>query len=217
MTTISTKQLLEALNWRYATKVFDAGRKIPSDTWQALEQTLILSPSSFGLQPYRFLVVQDPALRGQLLPHSWNQNQVVDCSHYVVFAARTDLTTAEIDEFIQLIAETRKLPVDALKAYRSMMVGSLIEGPLRSAIREWAARQAYVALGNLMTAAALVGVDACPMEGFSPSDYDRLLQLPAKGYSAAVCCALGYRASTDKYASLAKVRFSRDRLVQQLG
>lgn len=217
MTAIPPKQLVEALTWRYATKVFDPTRPIAAETWDTLEQSLILSPSSFGLQPYRFLVVRDQALRKQLLPHSWNQNQVVDCSHYVVFASRTSLTTEEIDRFIKLIANTRNIPADSLAGYRGMMVGALIDGPLKSAVNEWATRQVYIALGNLMTAAALLGVDACPMEGFAPAEYNRLLNLPAAGYSAVVCCALGYRAAADKYASLPKVRFPKDQLIQHIG
>ncbi len=217
MAPILHQQLLEALHWRYATKVFEAGRKLPEETWHALERALILSPSSFGLQPYRFIVVQDPELRHQLLPHSWNQRQVVDCSHYVVFAARTDFSTAEIDRFIQLTAETRSVSPATLAGYRRLMVGALIDHPLHAAVKDWASHQVYIALGNLMTSAAILGVDACPMEGFSAEHYDQLLNLPAQGYHAAVCCALGYRAATDKHSTLAKVRFSRDHLIQQIG
>src|SRR6185369_14356269 len=91
-------QLLAALNWRYATKVFDAVKKIPADTWQTLEQALVLTPTSYGLQPYKFLVISNPAKRAELLPHSWGQKQVVDCSHYVVFTARTDMKKADVDK-----------------------------------------------------------------------------------------------------------------------
>jgi nitroreductase len=217
MNPVSTQQLLEALNWRYATKAFDPARKLPADTWSALEQTLVLSPSSFGLQPYQFLVVQDPALRQQLLPHTWNQEQVVDCSHYIVFTVRTSLATADIDGFIQLISSTRNTPPGALAGYRGMMVGALVDGPLKSMISEWASRQAYIALGNLLTSAALLGIDTCPIEGFSPTDYNRILNLPPTGYTSSVCCALGYRAATDKHATLPKVRYPVSQLVRHIG
>lgn len=210
----STRQLLDALQWRYATKVFDPAQKIPADVWAALEQTLVLTPTSYGLQPYQFLVVQDPAKRAALLPHSWGQKQVVDCSHFVVFAARTEMKEADVDKLISRTVELRKLPADALNAYRKMMLGDVVNGPRGKNAHEWAARQAYIALGNLMTAAAVLGVDACPMEGLAPAEYDRMLNLPGTGYATVVACALGYRAAGDKYARLAKVRYATADLVR---
>ena len=209
-----TRQLLNALNWRYATKVFDPNKKIPADVWQTLERALVLSPSSYGLQPYRFLVISDPAKRAALLPHSWNQKQVVDASHFVVFTARTQMTEADVDKLIARTTDVRKIPAESLNFYRDMMLGDLVKGPRSRMAHEWAARQAYIALGNLMTCAAVLGVDACPMEGFVPSEYDRVLGLENSGYATVVCCALGYRAANDKYASLPKVRFELQELVQ---
>jgi nitroreductase len=207
MNNISTQQLLQALNWRYATKVFDATKKIPADVWQTLEQSLVLTPTSYGLQPYKFLIVQDAAKRTALLPHSWGQQQVVDCSHFVVFAARTEMKEADVDKLIQRTKELRKLPEGAFNPYRDMMVGDIVNGPRGKVAHEWAARQSYIALGNLMTCAALLGVDACPMEGLVPSEYDKVLNLNGSGYATVVACALGYRSASDKYASLAKVRY----------
>jgi len=195
------------LNWRYATKVFDTAKKIPPDVWQTLEHALVLSPSSYGLQPYHFLVIQDPAQRAELLRHSWNQKQVVDASHYVVFVARTQMMESDLDRLIVRTADVRKIPAASLNFFREMMLGDLVRGPRGRIAHEWATRQAYIALGNLMTCAAVLGVDACPMEGFVPAEYDRILGLENSGYASVVCCALGYRASTDKYAALPKVRF----------
>jgi nitroreductase len=214
MNHLDTQQLLNALNWRYATKVFDPARKIPADVWQTLERALVLSPSSYGLQPYRFLVINDPARRAELLPHSWNQKQVVDASHYVVFTARTQMTEADVDKLIARTAHVRKIPAETQKFYREMMLGDLVKGPRSRMAHEWATRQAYIALGNLMTCAAVLGVDACPMEGFVPAEYDRLLGLGNSGYASVVCCALGYRAANDKYAALPKVRFETNDLLQ---
>jgi nitroreductase len=217
MSSITNEQLNSALEWRYATKIFDPSRKIPADTWTTLERSLVLSPSSFGLQPYKFLVITDAALRERLVPATWNQKQVVECSHYVVFTARTSLAPKHIDAFIARIAEVRGVPAESLKGYREMMNGSLIAGgTLSKMIPEWAARQAYIALGNLMTSAAVLGVDACPIEGFEPDKYDDLLQLRGSGFASVVCCALGYRAATDKYAKLPKVRFPEAQLVQHI-
>ena len=211
---MTTPQLLTALEWRYATKVFDPNKKISADLWQALEHALVLSPSSYGLQPYRFLVIQDAAKRAALLPHSWNQKQVVDSSHYIVFTARNKMTEADIDRFLALTSQVRNLPTEALGAYRGMMLGDLVQGPRGKIAHEWATRQAYIALGNLMTCAAVLGVDACPMEGFVPAEYDRVLGLENSDYATVVCCALGYRSATDKYASLAKVRYPATDLIK---
>ncbi|MEY4386318.1 MAG: hypothetical protein RLY20_1601 [Verrucomicrobiota bacterium] len=217
MRNITNEQLNNALEWRYATKVFDATRKISSDAWAALERALILSPSSFGLQPYRFLVITNAELRAKLMPATWGQKQVVDCSHYVVFTSRTKLGAEHIDAFIARTAEVRDIPAESLKGYRDMMTGSLITGgTLSKMIPEWAARQSYIALGNLMTSAALLGIDACPIEGFEPDKYDDILGLKGSGFASTVCCALGYRAPVDKYATLRKVRLPEKQLVQHL-
>ena len=213
---MNPQQLLHALNWRYATKVFDATQKIPADVWQALEQSLVLTPTSYGLQPYQFLVISDPAKRAELLPHSWNQKQVVDASHFVVFTARTEMKEADVDKFIDRTMEVRKVPAAALSAYRGMMLSDVVNGPRGKAAHEWAARQVYIALGNLMTCAAVLGVDACPMEGLNPVEYDKILNLAGSGYATVVACALGYRAAGCKYAGLAKVRYETNELVRYI-
>jgi nitroreductase len=207
-------QLLEALNWRYATKIFDDTKKIPADIWSALEKSLVLTPTSYGLQPYQFLVISNPAKRVELLPHSWGQKQVVNASHYVVFTARTEMTEADVDRFIKRTNDVRKLPDAALNPYRDMMIGDIVNGPRGKVAHEWAARQAYIALGNIMTCAALLGVDACPMEGIVPLEYDTILGLNGSGYKTVVACAFGYRAEMDKYAKLAKVRYPLEEVIR---
>ena len=203
---VSELQLLAALRWRYATKAFDPNRKIPAATWATLQEALVLSASSFGLQPYKFIVVDEPAMRARLLPHAWNQRQVVDASHFIVFAARTAVTEAEIDRFVGRIVEVRGGSREALAGFREMMAGSLLGDEASRRVPQWTARQAYLALGNLLTCAAALAVDACPMEGFAPAEFDKELGLAAQGYTAVVCCALGYRSAGDKYAKVAKVR-----------
>jgi len=208
------KQLLDALQWRYATKVFDATKKIPADLWSALEKTLVLTPTSYGLQPYQFLIVQDAAKRAALLPHSWGQKQVVDCSYYIVFTARTEMKEADVTKLIARISAVRGVPAESLNFYRDMMLSDVVNGPRGKHAHEWAARQCYIALGNLMTAAAVLGVDACPMEGLAPAEYDKILKLEGTGYKTVVALALGYRGTGDKYASLAKVRYELADLVK---
>ncbi len=216
MTPLPPDDLLAAMNWRYAAKLFDSTKVIPPETWAALEKTLILTPSSYGLQPWRFIVITDRAVREKLLPHSWNQKQVTDCSHYVVFASVTSMTVAAVDRYLARTAEMRGATTAAMAGYRTMMVNDIVEGPRGKASHEWAARQAYIALGNFMTAAALLRVDTCPMEGFVPEEYDKILGLAARGLTAAVCCAAGYRSAACKYAGLPKVRFPASEMIEHI-
>lgn len=215
MSPITTEHLLRHLNWRYATKSFDPNRTIPEGTWDGLEEALVLTPSSFGLQPWRFLVLQDRALRERLVAHSWGQRQVADASTLVVFCIRVNLGEAEIDAYIERIREVRGTPLAKLEGFRKMMMGSLVQGGLRPMINEWATRQVYIALGNFMTAAALVGVDTCPLEGFDSAAFDEILELPGRGLASVVCCAAGYRLPEDRHGSLPKVRFRRADVIER--
>jgi len=213
---ISTTTLLERLNWRYATKKFDADQTISEATWQALSECLVLTPSSYGLQPWKFWVITNPAIRAELKPVSWNQAQITDCSHLVVFSIKKNLTAEHIDHFIERTAEVRGVTSESLAGYRNMMVSDVIHGARSLTVNEWATRQTYIALGNFMTSAALLGVDTCPLEGLDPAKYDQILGLPTKGYATVVACAAGYRASDDKYANLAKVRFANSEVIETL-
>ncbi len=211
MTAVSGDVIQAQLEWRYATKKFDPTRKISAADWQVLEQSLVLTPSSFGLQPWHFFVVTDPAVRAQMPPMSWGQTQPVECSHMVVFAIKKDVDVNYIDSFVARTAEVRGIATESLAGFRKMLVGSLIRDTFP--INEWATRQVYIALGQFMACAALMGIDACPMEGIDPAKYDSLLDLPAKGYVTSVACAVGYRAAEDKYAALPKVRFKHEDIV----
>ncbi|NJK90721.1 MAG: NAD(P)H-dependent oxidoreductase [Blastochloris sp.] len=209
MSPIPSTQLLTQLQWRYATKQFDSTAKICPEDWAALEESLILTPSSFGLQPWKFIVVTDPAVREQLKAVSWGQGQVTDCSHHVVFAIRTDVDQDFIQANMKLTAEVRGVPLDSLAGLQKVILGFLPNVN----VQEWSTRQAYIALGNFMTSAALIGVDTCPMEGIDPAQYDRILGLEAKKLKTVVACSAGYRASGDKYANLKKVRFPKSEIV----
>jgi len=215
MSPISPKNLLAQLKWRYATKAFDPDRTIPESTWTAIEDSLVLTPSSFGLQPWHFVVIANKDLRAELLPQSWNQKQVVDCSHFVVLAAKTNLGEEEIDAFLQRTVDLRGGALESLSIYRDMMV-EFTAGMDSAALLHWAKLQTYLALGQLMANAAALGIDACPMEGINPAEYDRILGLPAKGLTTSVACALGYRSADDKYASAPKVRFEKSTLLTRL-
>ncbi len=213
MSTLSTSQLLGALNWRYATKKFDATRRIPADVWSALEQTLVLAPSSFGLQLWRFLVIEDPAVRAKFVPASWNQTQPVEASHFVVFARKHDPTDADVDRFMARLSEVQGTPVEKLAGYRGVVAQFRQRAQDEGWLNAWADRQVYIALGGFMTAAALLGVDTCPMEGLDPAAYDDILGLRAEGYATVVACAAGYRSPDDHTATRPKVRFPAEHVV----
>jgi nitroreductase len=203
---ISIDAVLAALHWRCAVKKFDPARKLSDEQWDKLEQALILSPSSYGLQPYRFIVVTDPELRTKLRAQAYGQPQITDCSHLVVFAARTDITIEDVDQYVDRVSEVRGVERAHLEGFRGGMIGDLVTGPRHAVIAQWCARQAYIALGNLMTVAAITSVDVCPMEGFSPKGFNEVLDLGAQGLSAVVLAAVGHRAENDGSASVPKVR-----------
>jgi nitroreductase len=216
MSTINSQQLLEQLNWRYATKQFDPNRKINAAAWATIEEALTLSPSSGGLQPWKFVVVTDPAVRAKLLPVSYGQKQITDASHLVVFASKINFQEADVDAHVQCVSAVQGAPLDALKPLRDMLVGGIVKAMDEPARNAWARNQTYIALGNLLTSAALLGIDACPMEGFDHAQYDEILGLKAQGYASSAIATLGYRSTTDKYASALKVRFPKERLIARI-
>jgi nitroreductase len=203
---IPADAVLAALHWRYATKKFDSNRKLSAEEWDKLEQALILAPSSYGLQPYRFIVVTDPELRVRLREKAYGQPQITDSSHLVVFAARTDITAADVENYMQRISDVRGVEVAHLDRLAKTIAGDLVTGPRHAMIKEWSARQAYIALGVLVTVAAITSIDVCPMEGFSPQGFNEVLDLEAQGLSAVVIATVGHRAADDGAASVPKVR-----------
>lgn len=205
MKTLTPSEVVSQLQWRYAVKKFDPAKKIREVDWKHVEESLVLTPSSFGLQPWKFVVVTNPEKKAALVAHSWNQTQPADCSHLVVFAARTNLSEADIDQYVARVAEVRQVPVESLGGFKKMMTGSILSSSFPR--EDWAAKQCYIALGQLMSVAAVLGIDACPMEGIDPKKYDEILGLNALGYHTVVACPLGYRANDDKYAAAPKVRF----------
>lgn len=210
------QDLQKALEWRYAVKNFDPQKKISAQDWQILENSLVLTPSSYGLQPWKFFVVEDKQIREKLRPASWNQSQVTDCSHYVVFAAKEKVDEDYVTKYMQSIASTRAVPMEALSGFQKSIVADVVHGARSKVALEWAARQCYIALGNFMTSAAILGIDACPMEGFEPAKYDEILSLPGSGYRAVVACAAGYRSPTDPLATRLKVRFPHSQMIVKI-
>ena len=207
--------LLHALRWRYATKRFDPARSIPAGTWATLEESLVLTPSSLGLQPWRFLVITDPELKEALSAVSWRQTQPRDCSHFVVMTVRRGLDEAHVDRYLARAAEVRGVNVESLEKFRGMITGSLGKARADGTLDNWQTHQIYIALGQFMAAAALLGVDTCPMEGIEPARYDEILQLAGTAYTTVVACAAGYRHPEDKYATTPKVRFNAAEVIER--
>lgn len=209
------EQILEKLKWRYATKAYDPTKKISEEDWKVLEESLTLAPSSFGLQPYKFIVVNDPATREKLKPAAWGQAQVTDASHFVVLAYKKVLTDADVEHFVDRIVEVRGVARETLTDYENIMKDAAQKAVEGGYIETWNSRQAYIALGFLLETAALLGIDATPMEGFDAAQFNEILGLD--DHSAVVICALGYRkAESDWLAPLPKVRFPNEELIVRI-
>lgn len=216
MQPIAAPVLLSALHWRYATKKFDPTRKLTAETWAVLEEALVLAPSSFGLQPWKFLVITDPAVKASLVPVSWGQTQPADCSHMVVFTVKKNLGAEHVEKFLARQIEVRGGTKESLAAYQNIILGSLTGAAQAGTLDAWQTHQVYIALGQFMASAALIGVDTCPMEGIDRAKYDEVLGLTGTEFTTVVACPAGYRAADDKYATAKKVRFPASEIVKYI-
>lgn len=203
--------IIENLNWRYATKKFDATKKIAKKDLEILKEAVRLSASSYGLQPYQVLLVQNEDLRQKIKEVAWNQTQITEASDLMVFANNTNAGNLEIENYITNIAKTREIPVANLKGFEDMMKNAV--GNLTPEAKEnWTAKQTYIALGTLLSAAAELKIDATPMEGFDRNAVNEILQLNDKNLSASFIVTLGYRDDADATQHLQKVRKSNEEL-----
>lgn len=200
------------LNWRYATKKFDPAKKLSDQELKRLLNVLRLSPSSFGLQPWKFIVITDPQLRKELRKAAWDQPQITDASCLIVLCVKTDMDALYIQDFVKRIAKVRKIQPETLNAYQDMMLGFL-KALRADEVSHWMTKQVYIALGVLLNECAHLRIDACPMEGFDASKFDEILKLKQIGLHSAVLCSVGYRAADDMYANLPKVRFEEHEVV----
>ena len=202
---------LESLNWRYATKKFDSQKQISEEDFNTLLEAIRLSPSSYGLQPYHIFIINDMDLREKLKAASWGQSQITDASHLIVFANNTSFDTDLIDNYLTNVSETRDIELNNLQPYGDFMKSKLIDLP--DNLKEtWTARQTYLALGNLLSAAADLKIDTCPMEGFEAETYNELLGIKDKGLNTSVVAAIGYRSEEDDTQHYKKVRQSKELL-----
>ena len=203
--------ILSKLNTRYATKIFDPAKKVSEADMENLLEAIRLSASSFGLQPYKILVVEDPQIRTELRKAAFNQPQITDASALLVFAAKYAANEKTVDQFVDLIASTRNISRESLASFGDSMKRSL-QNRSPEQLETWVSKQVYIALGFGLVAAAVLGLDACPMEGFNPAEFDRILDLNKLELKSKVLMAVGYRSEMDKYQHIAKVRQKKEDL-----
>lgn len=204
---------IEDLNWRYATKKFDTEKEISQEDLNTLLESIQLSASSYGLQPYEVIVVKDPETREKLKAAAWNQTQITDASYLLVFANLKSVNKSYLDSYLDNIAETRNLSREDLQGMEDMIKNTTLQLPSEQQ-ETWAAKQAYIALGNLLSAAASMKIDTCPMEGFDAQKFDEILGLENKNLTTAVIAPVGYRSEEDQYQHLTKVRKSKSDLIE---
>jgi nitroreductase len=206
---------IENQNWRYATKKFDATKKISDKDLETLKEAIRLSSSSYGLQLYKVFIIENPEVRAKLQPVSWGQSQIVDASHLFVFANVVDVQNSHIDNYVQNIAQTREISMEDLKGYSDFMKTKII--PLSVEQKSnWTAKQTYLALGNLINVAAELKIDVTPMEGFEPEKYNEILGLNPLGLNAVLVAPIGYRHEDDATQYYAKVRKSTEELFETI-
>jgi len=198
--------MIDHLNWRYATKKFDPSKKIPKQELAELLEVLRLSPSSHGLQPWRFMVIHDAVLRAKLRPFASDKPQITDSDTLIVFCCLKNLDENYISQYFDRMAQVRDISRESLNGFEQRVVGSL-KTMSTEALSSWMKHQIYLALGMLLCECAHRRIDACPMEGFDSKKFDAMLDLSPLGLQSVVLCAVGYRALDDKYAQLQKVRF----------
>lgn len=203
--------LLENLNWRYATKKFDASKKISAADLNTLKEAVRLSASSYGLQPYKVVIVENPEIREQLKAAAYGQTQITDASQLFIFANDLNTGAETVDAYIKDISETRGVPVEALAGFSDMMKGT-IANLSPEAKNIWTAKQTYIALGTLLSAASELKIDATPMEGFNAAAFNEILGFDKLGLNASVIATVGYRHDEDDAQHYKKVRKSHENL-----
>lgn len=204
--------VITQLNWRMATKNFDPSQKISDSEFELLLEALRLSPSSYGMQPWKFVVVKNSDIREKLQTASYGQKQITDASHLVILCAKTSLGQADVDHYIQSTADVRGLKIEDLAGFKGMLSG-FVGGKEKEVLQNWATKQVYIALGNLLTTCAMVNIDTCPMEGFDPAAYSEILGLEKLGLAATLVCPVGYRLADAPEAKEKKVRFPKEELI----
>ncbi|WP_106792941.1 NAD(P)H-dependent oxidoreductase [Aquimarina sp. Aq78] len=197
--------IIESLHWRYATKKFDNKKILSQEKIDILTEAFNLTATSYGLQPLKLVVIKNKDLQKELTPHSWNQQQVADASHVLVFCIEKTIGEQYISKYFDNVKEIRDTPEEILKPFKEQLVDSFTYKSSEE-ISNWAAKQAYLALGNILTVCAIEKIDSCPMEGFIPEKYDEVLNLNDLGLTSVLVLPIGYRAEDDMFSEFKKVR-----------
>ncbi|PHI21308.1 NAD(P)H-dependent oxidoreductase [Lewinellaceae bacterium SD302] len=203
--------LLEKLNWRYATKQFDPNKQVGDQDLEIMQRSVRLAATSYGLQPFRVVMVNDPEVREQLKSAAYGQSQITDASHLAVFCAKTDMSPEYVDDYMARLATARNLPISAVEGFGNTIKGQ-VDSMDAATITAWNKRQTYIALGHWLIAAAELHIDCCPMEGFDAEKFDEILGLKEQGLTATVVAPIGYRSEEDAMAKAAKVRLPLEKL-----
>ncbi len=206
-------QIIEDLNWRYATKKFDSEKRISKEDLDVIMESLRLVPTSYGLQPLKFLLVEDKDLREELLQSSYLQRQVVDASHLLVICSFRELKEEDVDLYMETIASTRDQKLEVLETFKTNIL-NFARNKKDSALQEWMERQAYIALGQLLHTCATLKIDSTPMEGFRAEEYDEILGLKDRNLTSVLVCPIGYRHPDDPNIERKKVRKSASNLFE---
>lgn len=197
--------IVEKLQWRYATKKFDKNKKLSAAKIDVLKKAFNLTATSYGLQPIKLLIIENQKIKDSLVQHSWGQKQVSDASHVLVFCIENVINKAYIKEYYNRVKNIRNTPDEILQKYEDFLVEDFNKKSVQE-VHDWSTKQAYLAMGNLLTVCALAEIDACPMEGFVPGEYDKILGLEEIGLKSVLVMPVGYRAEDDIFADMKKVR-----------
>ena len=208
---MNSQEILDKLNWRYATKTFDSSKKLSAEQVNALKTAVQLAPSSYGLQPYKVIVVSNQEIKEKLKPVAYGQTQLTDASHVFVFATYKDFNLSHVDEYAENIATTRGISKSDIQGFIDVMNGT-VSSLTAEQLQVWNAKQTYIALGVLLETAALLNIDACPMEGFDASAFDEILGLKDQNLQTLAIAPVGYRSADDQYQHYKKVRVAEEDL-----
>lgn len=207
--------LINSLQWRYATKRFDSTKKVEDADLELLKESVQLAASSYGLQFYKILIIENKEIKEQLKTASYNQPQITESSHLFIFCQYTGLLDKHVADYMELVAKTQNIELENLSGYSQLIKGSITAKSIQEQ-EVWTAKQTYIALANLLAAAGELQIDTCPMEGFEADKYDEILGLKEKGLKTTVIAAVGYRSAEDTTQFSKKVRKSKDNLFETI-
>lgn len=208
-------QVLDSLRWRYAVKKFDDGKIVPEEKIDTIKEAFNLTASSYGLQPFKLVVIKNKEIQNQLVEHSWNQKQVSQASHVLVITVPKSYSTEEVSSYFNRVKNIRNTPDEIINPFQEFLTNT-VASKSQEELLAWNKNQAYLAMGNLLTVCALEEIDSCPMEGFIPEKYDEVLGLEGQNLTSVLVLPIGYRAEDDYMKSQKKVRKNLEEVIFQI-